>query len=264
MSTITMSDQVYGCQARDLRVTATDPSAVGAHAALESFYFAFNQRSLPVFDAVWAEDSLIQLNNPLGGIQRGHAPIRALYRRIFEGPARVWVELHDIVEYIGRETAVFAGRERGEFTLNGVTVPLNIRTTRIFHYLGSELGWRQVHHHGSIDTPSELHRYQSAVSGQAVDGGVTQLARVEVRPDGVQAFEEATRTLVAASREEAGARRFDLYQSTEQANRFFFYEVFDSAESLAAHRAEPHTKAWFAIAAGLLLGNPEIINLRTI
>ena len=161
----TINNQIIGREAKDLRRLAKEHSATGAKAILETFYYAFNQQSLPVFDAVWAPDALIQLNNPLGGIQRGHVLIRELYRRIFEGPATVWVEFYDVVEYLNAETAVFAGRERGEFTLNGVTVPLDIRTTRVFGYLGAKLGWRQLHHHGSIDDPELLSVYQTAVNG---------------------------------------------------------------------------------------------------
>ncbi|MFO7538211.1 MAG: nuclear transport factor 2 family protein [Chloroflexota bacterium] len=167
MAIMTQSEHCYGRSAQDLRGNTLTPTAMGARAALETFYYAFNQRSLPVFDAVWAPHALIQLNNPLGGVQRGHERIRALYQRIFKGPAQVWVELYDIVEYMGKETAVFAGRERGEFVLDNVTVPLNIRTTRVFHYLRAELGWRQVHHHGSIDDADLLRHYQKAVQGEA-------------------------------------------------------------------------------------------------
>jgi hypothetical protein len=44
-------------------------------------------------------------------------------------------------------------------------VPLAIRTSRFFQYFGPELGWRQVHHHGSIDDAEALDRYQRAVRG---------------------------------------------------------------------------------------------------
>jgi hypothetical protein len=162
----TVSKTTYGKMAKDLRSLAVEHTPQGARAALESFYYAFNQQSLSVFEAVWAPDPLIQLNNPLGGIQRGYAPIRELYRRIFEGPARVWVEFSDIVEYLDDNVAVFAGRENGEFTLGAVTVPLEIRTTRIFKYIGADLGWRQVHHHGSIDDAVLLKQYQAAVKGE--------------------------------------------------------------------------------------------------
>ena len=160
----TLHETIIGRDARDLREVAVEHSAVGARAALETFYYAFNQKSLPVFDAIWANDPLIQLNNPLGGIQRGHTQIRELYRRIFEGPADVWVEFYDFVAYFDQNVAVYAGRERGSFTVNDTTIPLAIRTTRVFRYLGNGLGWRQVHHHGSIDDADLLRRYQTAVS----------------------------------------------------------------------------------------------------
>jgi len=161
----TFHPTTYGRNARNRRAAALTPEAESARAALETFYFAFNHKDLAVHDAVWAPDALVQLNNPLGGVLRGVEPIRELYRGVFEGPADVWVELHDIVEYLTQEAAIFAGRERGAFTRDGVTVPLAIRTTRVFRYLGPELGWRQIHHHGSIDDPSLLERYQRAVRG---------------------------------------------------------------------------------------------------
>lgn len=157
--------ETFGREARDRGADTLIPTEQGALAALESFYFAFNQRSIAVFDRVWAPDAQISLANPLGGILRGTEDIRALYRRIFDGPARVWVKLHDVLAYHLESTAVFSGRERGAFSRGAVTVPLAIRTTRVFQHLGPELGWRQVHHHGSIDDADLLTNYQSAVQG---------------------------------------------------------------------------------------------------
>ena len=155
----------HGRDARDRREEAREPTTDGARAALESFYHAFNNRSLDVLDAVWAPGELVSLDNPLGGIVRGLEEIRAIYGRIFGGPARVWVEFHDVVEYVDATSVVFAGRERGEFAREGQTVPLAIRTSRFFQYFGPELGWRQVHHHGSIDDAEALSRYQRSVRG---------------------------------------------------------------------------------------------------
>jgi hypothetical protein len=53
------------------------------------------------------------------------------------------------------------GRERGEFRLGKTVVKLLIRTTRVFWLLDGR--WKQVHHHGSIDDPDLLARYQTAV-----------------------------------------------------------------------------------------------------
>ncbi len=165
MPTSDILSRIYGRGATDRRVEAREPTLQAARAALECFYFAFNQRSLEAFEAVWAPGPLISLNNPLGGIMRGLDDIRALYQRIFASPAQVWVEFYDIVEYVSQDTVVFAGRERGEFTRDGRAIPLAIRTSRVFQYLGGELGWRQVHHHGSIDDSDALAQYQRAVRG---------------------------------------------------------------------------------------------------
>ena len=165
MPTSQVLSRTFGRSAIDRRVEACEPTLDGARAALECFYYAFNQRSLDALEAVWAKDSLISLNNPLGGIMRGLDDIGTLYERIFGGPAQVWVEFYDIVEYVGQDTVVFAGRERGEFTHDERTIPLAIRTSRVFQYFGGQLGWRQVHHHGSIDDSEALARYQRAVRG---------------------------------------------------------------------------------------------------
>lgn len=140
-----------------------EPGIVGARMLVESFYYAFNHRDLTVLKQVWAEHDLIQLNNPLGGILRGYEPIAALYSRVLSGAASVWVELDDIVEFETENMIVFAGREHGEFTLNNRTIALAIRTSRIVQWFGADVGWRQVHHHGSIDDPQLLEAYQQAV-----------------------------------------------------------------------------------------------------
>jgi ketosteroid isomerase-like protein len=156
----------YGVDARDRRSEAGLPRPEGARAALESFYHAFNERDIDVLRDVWTEHPLAQLNNPLGGILRGGDAVLGLYAEIFRGPARVAVEFTDIVEYIGDEHAVFAGRELGTYSLAGAPpLALSIRTTRYFRHDGESLRWRQYHHHGSIDEPDALRDYQLAVRG---------------------------------------------------------------------------------------------------
>lgn len=156
----------YGRSAMNKMDQTKDPSVIGARMLVESFYYAFNHRDLAVFRAVWAAHDLIQLNNPLGGILRGDELITALYERVFSGPASVWVELSDVVEFQTENMVVFAGREAGEFTVNGHTLMLSIRTSRVVQWLGGEIGWKQVHHHGSIDNPKILAEYQQAVLGK--------------------------------------------------------------------------------------------------
>jgi len=157
------SQRAYGRDSVN-RIDGIRESGVeGARLLMESFYFAFNNKNLDVLGKVWANHQLIQLNNPLGGILRGYESIAALYGQVFTGPASVWVELSDIVEFQTEDMIVFAGREAGEFTKNNRTLPLSIRTSRVVQWFGSDIGWKQVHHHGSIDDSRLLDEYQQAV-----------------------------------------------------------------------------------------------------
>jgi hypothetical protein len=162
---ISLSPKVYGLDAVNKIDEICKPGIQGARKLIESFYFAFNNKDLEVFGKVWANHQRIQLNNPLGGILRGYESISALYEQVFNGPASMWVELSDIVEFQTENMIVFAGRESGEFTKNNRTIPLSIRTSRVIQWFGSETGWQQVHHHGSIDDPHLLDIYQQTVRG---------------------------------------------------------------------------------------------------
>jgi len=157
------TEQSYGRLSGNRLSLVREPGSQGARALLETFYYAFNHRDMEAFARVWAEHELIQLNNPLGGILRGYQPIASLYRKIFDGPARVWVEFGDIVEFETDEMVVFAGRETGKFSHGNESLSLSIRTSRIVQWLGPKVGWRQTHHHGSIDDPLLLSDYQRAV-----------------------------------------------------------------------------------------------------
>jgi ketosteroid isomerase-like protein len=161
---IQQTDPQFGAASRDRLADTADPTADGARAALETFYHALNGRHAGILRADWAAHPLAQLNNPLGGILRGGDAISALYEKIFDGPVKVEVTFGDVVEYLGADHAVFAGRETGTYTgPDGVPESLSIRTTRYFRY--DDGHWRQFHHHGSIDDPAALSAYQAAVRG---------------------------------------------------------------------------------------------------
>ncbi len=129
--------------------------------ALVEFYAAFNTRSLDLVAQNWARTDEIAMDNPLGGIKRGWEEIRGVYERIFRGPAEVYVEFYDYTIHEAAGMFYVVGRERGYFRLRDTRLELAIRTSRIFRWM--EGRWRQVHHHGSIDDPGLLKRYQSAV-----------------------------------------------------------------------------------------------------
>lgn len=161
--TIGKLQQEFGVDAKNKSSQLQQQSMEGALAGLESFYYGFNNKDLDTLKRVWYKDGLIQLNNPVGGIVRGVDSIMKLYDKIFTSQASVWVRLTDIVYYATAGMVVFAGTEIGEFASNGETIALKIRTSRIFGYPDNEKSWFQLHHHGSIDHPDLLYKYQTTV-----------------------------------------------------------------------------------------------------
>ena len=129
--------------------------------ALSQFYRAFNTRDLQLMQENWENSEEVAMDNPLGGIKRGWPEIRSVYERIFSADARVQVEFYDYTLHQSAEMFYVVGRERGWLESGSKRLELAIRTSRIFRRQAD--GWRQVHHHGSIDDPALLLAYQQAV-----------------------------------------------------------------------------------------------------
>jgi SnoaL-like domain len=150
---------------RNMLADTAAPGIEGARAALETFYYAFNTRSLDLVQQIWADDPLVQLGSPIGGVVRGSAEIAALYERGFSGPARVQTVLEDIVAYVTPDLVVFTGRERGAYTHDSEHEAMSdlseIRSICIFRFIAEQGGWRQVYHHVSLDDADQLARYRS-------------------------------------------------------------------------------------------------------
>lgn len=158
---------------RNLLAESAAPGLEGARAALETFYYAFNTRSPDLYQRIWANDPLVQLNTPVGGGIRGHDTIATLSGRMLSSPVRIQSVFEDIVAYATPEMVVFAGRERGTYTSdgNGAREALSerpeVRTTCIcvFRFIPAQGGWRQVYHQVSLDDADQLVRFQGAVRG---------------------------------------------------------------------------------------------------
>lgn len=137
---------------------------VSPYQALVQFYCAFNSGDMQMMSENWARSEDNAMDNPLGGIKRGWAEIETVYERIFKSPAEVYVEYFDYTIHETAEIFFTVGRERGYFRLGGEEIRLAIRTSRIFQRIDGR--WKQVHHHGSIEDPQLLSKYQSAVMGR--------------------------------------------------------------------------------------------------
>jgi ketosteroid isomerase-like protein len=129
--------------------------------ALAEFYRAFNNRDLALMARNWDSSEAVSMDNPLGGIRRGWPEILPVYERIFAGEAGVKVAFHDYTIHRFGEMFFAVGRERGTFQSEGRATDVQFRTSRLFRLV--EGRWRQVHHHGSIEDPDLLARYQQAL-----------------------------------------------------------------------------------------------------
>lgn len=135
---------------------ASSPESV-----LNEFYHAFNRADIDLMSSNWEKTEDASMSNPLGGVKRGWESIRDIYEQIFNGTAKVYVEFYDYTIHRSGVMFIAVGRERGYFKMDDYKIELSIRTSRTFRQSCGR--WHQIHHHGSIDNPTLLEQYQSAV-----------------------------------------------------------------------------------------------------
>jgi (4S)-4-hydroxy-5-phosphonooxypentane-2,3-dione isomerase len=67
---------------------------------------------------------------------------------------------------------------------------------------------------------------------------------VQVKPELVVAFKQATLENARSSIQEPGIARFDFVQQQDDATRFVLIEAYRTPEAVAAHRATTHYAKW--------------------
>ena len=67
---------------------------------------------------------------------------------------------------------------------------------------------------------------------------------VNVKPEFVEAFKEATIENASNSVKEAGIARFDVIQQTDDPTKFILVEVYKTADATAAHKETAHYARW--------------------
>lgn len=135
----------------------------GALDALIEFYRAFNAADMVGLEAIWFPGAAASMDNPIGGIRRGWNEIAEGYSKLFGGAATVNVAFHDFTSQGGREWHLFVGRERGKCQTASDSLDVAFRTTRWFVQVDG--GWRQLHHHGSVEDPEMLAAYRNLIFG---------------------------------------------------------------------------------------------------
>ena len=70
------------------------------------------------------------------------------------------------------------------------------------------------------------------------------LVHVNVKPEFIEAFKQATIENASHSVKEAGIARFDVIQQSEDPTIFMLVEVYKTAEAPAAHKETTHYARW--------------------
>jgi (4S)-4-hydroxy-5-phosphonooxypentane-2,3-dione isomerase len=80
---------------------------------------------------------------------------------------------------------------------------------------------------------------------------------VNVKPEFITSFMEATRQNHENSIKEPGNFRFDILQDTNDPAKFVLYEAYESEEAAAAHKQTAHYIAWRDTVASWMAGPRE-------
>jgi quinol monooxygenase YgiN len=67
---------------------------------------------------------------------------------------------------------------------------------------------------------------------------------VQVKPEHIEAFREATIENARSSVREPGVARFDVVQHLDEPTRFVLIEAYREEAATAAHKATPHYAKW--------------------
>lgn len=118
-----------------------------------AFYQALEHGDLDAMMSVWSEDEEIVCVHPGGPRLTGYALVREGWHRIFEGGARLKVQLLALSTVHAPFTAVHSVIEQisviGQKHLATPVVATNV-------YIRGALGWRVIVHHASPVPPSSI------------------------------------------------------------------------------------------------------------
>ena len=70
------------------------------------------------------------------------------------------------------------------------------------------------------------------------------IVHINVKPDYIDDFIEASRLNHELSVTEPGNRRFDVLQSADNPTQFVLYEAYENAAEAAKHKETDHYKQW--------------------
>lgn len=87
---------------------------------------------------------------------------------------------------------------------------------------------------------------------------------VNVKPEFVEAFKQATIENASNSVKEEGIARFDVIQQTDDPTKFILVEVYKTADAPAAHKETTHYARWRDTVAEMMAGPRQGIKYTNI
>jgi autoinducer 2-degrading protein len=73
---------------------------------------------------------------------------------------------------------------------------------------------------------------------------IVTLVYIQVKPDHIDEFIQASRKNHGNSLKEQGNLRFDIIQKADDPSSFVFCEVYEDDEAIARHKKTPHYLEW--------------------
>lgn len=93
---------------------------------------------------------------------------------------------------------------------------------------------------------------------------LAMLVKARIKPEMRERFLHAIEVdALGSERDEPGCLRFNVLRDAQDANVYYFYEVYTDEAALEAHRAAPHYALWRA-AADTLDGPIEVTRCQTV
>ena len=87
---------------------------------------------------------------------------------------------------------------------------------------------------------------------------LTNIAFFRAQPNQTQALGTALSALLEPTRAETGCLNYDLHQSLDDAEVWFVYEKWRSAEGLSIHMQSEHLRAFLKAAPDLIVGDTDL------
>lgn len=76
--------------------------------------------------------------------------------------------------------------------------------------------------------------------------------QIQVKPDALEAFRQATIANASESVKEPGIAHFDFLQHADDPTRFLLVEIYRTPEAALDHKKTPHYETWRDTVAGMM------------